>query len=73
MLQLPANADVRAPAQDLEDQDHGNTCNKNTANAEIRLDEASVHKNEIESLDWKEMGVHDKKGREAQLSGMQGL
>lgn len=60
--------------QGLQDQDHANTCNKNAANAEIRLYKASTYKkNEIESLHWKEVGVHDKKGKEAQLSGMPGL
>lgn len=39
-----------------------------------RLYKASVHKKKaIEGLDWKAVGTHDGKEREAQRSGMQGL
>lgn len=72
-LSNSANADVRALAQDLEDQNHKHIQQEH-ANAQVRLYKASVHKKkEIESLDWKAMGTHDGKEREAQRSGMQGL
>lgn len=72
-LSNSANADVRALAQDLEDQNH-KRMQQEHANAQVRLYKASVHKKKaIEGLDWKAMGTHDGKEREAQRSGMQGL
>lgn len=70
-LSNSANADVRALAQDLEDQNHKHTQQEH-ANAQdcIRL---LYIKKAIEGLDWKAMGTHDRKEREAQRSGMQGL